>query len=268
MASKILFWGGKNGAFREPLLWCSVSKECRVSSSLKRKKMKKRKKRKCLQFKYLSIKEKKLLVYGYIRKYDDLYFVVDIINICFSFYNIKMDKWDINNSSKYLLYHQNRLQPKKIINLNNTSFWKNAFGSTVIQKGQRYRWKIKLCDAKTYYSIRIGIVDINDVYNTDLLKDNFEQSALDRVSNKAFVISCFTGYFWHKSIGKQYAKQCKNNSIIIMEIDLKFNKNGTLKYMIDGIDYGYATQNIDCNAKYILAVSLVNNESVILLEND
>lgn len=293
MVSKILFWGGKNGAFRQPFWWCEMN-DTKQITKIKRKKLNERRRRRRRKrktsFLRLSMKEKILVVYGYIRKYDirnDLYFVHDIVNICFSFYNMKMDKWDIENSSKYLIFDNNKVSPKlindineqQIIDLNDTrnylyhiskghNYWKNAFGTTVIEKDQKYRWKLKLTEAKTYYSIRIGIIDIDDVYNTDLLKDNHEQSALDRVSNKAFVMSCFTGYFWHKSIGKPYARQCHDNSIIIMQLDLSNKKGGRLKYIINGTKYGCATTKIDVNKKYILAVSLVNNECITILRDD
>ncbi len=54
-----------------------------------------------------------------------------------------------------------------------------------------------------------------------------------------------------------------------MELDL-FNKRkgGRLKYKIDDTNYGYATNHIDCSKKYILAISLVNNESVTILEEN
>ena len=192
-----------------------------------------------------------------------------------------MDEWDIQNSSKYLIYEQNRIRSQidtniQTLDINMTlddiqpiNCWKNAFGSTIVQQYQKQRWRLKLCEASTYYSARIGVIDIDEVYDNDLLKDNGDaQSALDRVSNKAFVMSCFTGYFWHKSVGKPYGKQCKHNSVIIMELDLFHKrKGGRLRYKIDGVNYGYATQSIDCSKKYILAVSLVNDESVILLKD-
>eukprot|EP01083_Nonionella_stella_P236776 831248_1 len=99
MVSKLMFWGGKNGAFRQTIFCCGEIDDIDRKLSKSHYKSAKR-------FKYLTIAQKRFLIRGYIRKHahNKIYFIDGIIDICFQYYHVLMDKWDVANSSKYLRY--------------------------------------------------------------------------------------------------------------------------------------------------------------------
>ena len=82
-------------------------------------------------------------------------------------------------------------------------------------------------------------------------------------------ISGVSGNYWFwlnskKRINKIYAQPFKDNDIITMELDLM--ETSSLKFKINQHSFGIAQNNMDLTKKYKLAVAVIREESVMILQ--
>ena len=103
---------------------------------------------------FLSKASQELAVYGFIRTCFDI--PEELKEICLAFYLILSDKWDKENSHpEFEFTDDNILRVQE----NNTKvIWRNAFGSSIVSKGDIQTWKIKLIGDVGPY-VLFGIVE-------------------------------------------------------------------------------------------------------------
>eukprot|EP01084_Bolivina_argentea_P089577 161611_1 len=230
----------------------------------------------------LSSEHQELLVYGYIRNHQYLLLnliPIAIINLFATWYKSNSDEW-MTEESSFELY----IKDKILINEINSSQWLNAFGTQIIGKGEKKIWKLRIngnTNPKPIISARIGIIDTSQLeQNKDIQSLSFMKLIMKRNSSRkhgsfdqdfvgSSAISGVSGNFWwwinsQKRINKQYAQPFKNNDIITMELDLM--ETFTLKFKVNDQHFGIAQQHIDSNKKYKLAVAVIREESVTILQ--
>ena len=232
----------------------------------------------------LTEEQQEILVYGYVR--DDKYWInlipIAIINLFVTWYRCCADKWHIQQSSSNLY-----LQDKLLMNEIDSKQWLNAFGTQIIGNGQKKIWKLRINSninpKSSIISCRIGIIDasqIEKIEYKDIQSFEFMQLIMKRNSSRkhgsfdqdyvgSSAISGVSGNYWFwvnskKRNNKIYAQPFKDNDIITMELDLM--ETISLKFKINGQCFGMASKNMDITKKYKLALAVIREESVMILQ--
>ena len=142
------------------------------------------------------------------------------------------------------------------------SNWYTGFGTEYVKKGQTRKWKIKLAnnESAAWFKAYIGICDVKKCQSK-------MEGPVSDAQNVQFSMHLYTGYKCHESRdGKPYAIRVGRGKIVEMILNMKGKGKATLKYIIDGKDYGVAFDNIDEKKCYKLAISIQNRESYKLVK--
>ena len=197
--------------------------------------------------------ERLLTVFGYVREYEGKSrheIVESVILVCALFYGNDIDEWD----PKYLM----KCIELKGMTITARKFRQcSSFCKHIIESG-RFKWKFQLTKM-SFTEILIGIYKIKP--ELELQTDSF----FTKGGGKGYAFGVTTskltnrtGYTW----GGKYGKKCKTGSIVEMILDLN---ELTLRFIIDGIDYGKAFDIEKC--KYRAAVYLVGQgDAVTIIE--
>eukprot|EP01084_Bolivina_argentea_P233923 393861_1 len=214
-----------------------------------------------------------LLVHGYVRNIQhnseivnsNSHTVLDIYNLVQSFH-CQSDVWNVELSSNTFKIMGQYLKLIQNVGFYNQYF--NAFGGHTIRKGQKKIWRVKICQLDERFwaptvSLAIGIIDYSKI--SDVMNGNFYNELYE-----GYAYIAANGWLKHRSITKPiqtYATVCRQNGIIKMELDMASTQNCTLKYCINGKDYGFVFEHIESdNKEYVMAVSMWKSDTIQLIE--
>ena len=218
----------------------------------------------------------KLIIFGYIRQCQDNLFVKEqtissyyniselIIHLCLYFYFRDWDEFDKNNKSKNIIIDNNKKSIKQIVN---NWGWHSISLSNIVNKGI-HRWIFEINKNNLDCWELIGIWKCNKCQF--VFENSFDSIGVD------------TGYCWCMSQGalvdpnspgtrlKDYGStiteiNTNNNHNNIIQMILNFDQL-TLSYIIKGVDYGVAFDNIE-QTEYKAAVTLASKDSKLTLKS-
>ena len=226
----------------------------------------------------LSEQNKELLVFGYTRRQSnelDLMIPKEILTIFVSFYRHLYEVWDVKNSTLSVnVYPEDETCAKH----NNSARWFNAFGVQTFGNNDYKEWKLKLNFVDSPCSMRIGIVDANELID---IEEYNVGSSFDKTYKHSYSLSTFDGYFWyHKRYdsfdGDYWTKrerlkylnsvQIKDGDIIHIILDLTQHDILTLRYGINGSNFDAIKLNkIDHKSVWKLAVASMKPSDTITI---
>eukprot|EP01084_Bolivina_argentea_P279175 477244_1 len=200
-----------------------------------------------LQFRRIKNVNKrfKCAVYGYVHGYDS-FFPQPIMDIVLCYYYIH-DKWNTKNSSTSLTVNE------KSVKVGPASGYKsgNGFLTTVVSEGI-YSWKFKIINMCDELNFGVRKITSDPIGSARFWVSShgyaIEASNCTNTSSKQGNIMDPNDTFF--KVTKSYGVKCKKNDIILMILDLN---ECTLKFEINGTDYGVAFSNIE-KTKYIAAI--------------
>ena len=182
-----------------------------------------------------------------------------INNVLKIFQDFKIaDRFDKFYSNKALITDGTTLQ-----RITKESNWYTGFGTEYVKKGEMRKWKIKLSanENAAWFKAYIGICDVKKCQPK-------MEGPMSDTNNIQWSMHLYTGHKCHQSRdGKPYAKRVSRGKVVEMILNMKGKGKGTLKYIIDGKDYGIAFDNVDDRLAYKLAVSIQNRETYTLVKS-
>ena len=197
--------------------------------------------------------KQQILVYGFMRTIEQINYIPDdLIRLCLSFYLILFDEWDNNRTiSEYFKINREQNSVTSI-----ASSIKQAFGGTIVEKGQFQDWKIKV---KNDSHTRAGLIVVFGITDIDFV------SADKAFSRGGFGYYSFSGQIFTNKGPKDYGKSWDSHDVITMILDMTNNKFGILSFKINDKDQGIVSKDIDINKKYCMAIAMHNDVTAKLI---
>eukprot|EP01084_Bolivina_argentea_P186972 322170_1 len=211
----------------------------------------------------MSLKE--FIICGYTRRIQKSLleiFPLDIIFLLCTFYDLK-DKW-----SKIYSNEQLEIADYNITAPTYLHGFCHVYGDIVLKPGLRFNWRFKLIG--NFECVYIGIIKDDDKLLCEWRSQTSDWAWNCRGADNGFVFSCshnnvrYLNENQYKEYKKQiYGEMCGNNGDIIEMIvdvtDVK-NKIGSIKYIINGKDYGIAYDKIPTHSSYRMAVCIYRSQ--------
>eukprot|EP01084_Bolivina_argentea_P050037 92004_1 len=221
-----------------------------------------------------------LCVYGFIRMHYEMQPIPDVLKqICVSMYLMLFDAWDVERSHSNFDIDEdgNILKIKKGITSNN---WINAFGKVIMTKGEIQQWNIKIINGTDvnpdteYFATRavmFGIINIENINDTRINSDFFcETNHAGGIISYAYY--SYDGDSFHYKRGRNgYGKKWGKYDIITMTLDMTETKDktfGHLSFKKNNVDQGILASNIDLNKQYCMALSIIYDDEIELLQDE
>ena len=202
----------------------------------------------------LDKEQKSTLVYGYIKiKIPSLDIPYDVIKIIDEFL-VFSDRWD----ASYIIKDSIEINPEtnSITSLGNTC---TVYGEAIVDcRSMIQTWKLKILKYKgTGWFSMVGIVENDHGWLTKNRQNPRwweERRGYGFVCGHASII-----YYDENGIFKlnKYGEKFKHKDDT-MEIILNVQE-GSLKFVINGTDYGNVSKNLDKTKEYRLAITLRSN---------
>lgn len=201
--------------------------------------------------------KRQMSVFGYIHKLESKYnheIPEQIIKICILFYGDDRDRWDPKCMGKDV-----KMTDRTI--MTQSTLLRSSFGKRVVASGI-YAWKLRVDCLGTTSRYRWPTIGIWKVESETELPPT--DRWYTRITNKGYAFDVMRARLTTKhgnlSSANTYGKGCKTGTVIEMILDMN---NLSLKYIIDGVDYGKAFDVEVC--KYRLCVFLSAGDSFTIL---
>eukprot|EP01084_Bolivina_argentea_P125234 221907_1 len=173
------------------------------------------------------------------------------------------EMWDDEMTAKQI----RRISKYTIRSLDAPFFYHHAFGSINVRKGDIKHWVLRI-NVLIYKSVKIGIIDYKCI--NPKMRDFTNQNSF------GYGLSLLdSGILSHRNIKKRYnyfAKLKQQTVMIKVELDMKTQQNGVLRYYSDSdismnsneLDNS-AYDDIDITRQYRLCIALGNNADTLTL---
>lgn len=207
------------------------------------------------------------LVFGYIRlthscllssnRYE---LPIGIVHICLFYYHLT-EEFDVSK-------HSDDIDVTIDSAINKTSEWNSVYGLVHIDKetfnDNIITWSIRI-HAKNDPVLEIGILEVkereNHSENFFVAKDGYCYGLY--VTSYSQILDTHITFECSSKLGKIRIEPNSSDNLIRMELNVK---NKTIKYYMNGVDFGIAWNDIDFSTKYSLCISLLKLDASVKLE--
>ena len=207
------------------------------------------------------------LVAGYIRLAqshllsDQYELPIGIVYICL-FYYFLTEEFDTKK-------HSDDIEVTRTIAINESGEWNSIYGLIHIDKqtfsDNIITWDVRIF-AKNDPVLEIGILEVKEREDHS---ENFFVSKNGRcyglyVTSYSHILDSHLDWANNASFGKIRLQSDSSENLMKIELNVK---HATLKYYMNGIDFGVAWDNIDFSTKYTLCIPLLKGDASVMLEN-